>query len=123
TETGALYFEQARQMMEGLDEVEAAVSQTALAPKGRLRMSAPVWMANPLFAGGAGRLPRAVSGDDVGGRSEWPAGQSRRGRVRSRTSRHGFSRSRADRADHRRCALLFRSLAQASQESRASCLA
>src|SRR6201995_6112530 len=50
TETGALYFEQARQMMEGLDEVEAAVSQTALAPKGRLRMSAPVWMANPLFA-------------------------------------------------------------------------
>jgi DNA-binding transcriptional LysR family regulator len=51
TETGALYFEQARQMMEGLDEVEAAVSQTALAPKGRLRLSAPVWMANPLFAG------------------------------------------------------------------------
>jgi DNA-binding transcriptional LysR family regulator len=50
TETGALYFEQARQMMEGLDEVEAAVSQTMLAPKGRLRMSAPVWMANPLFA-------------------------------------------------------------------------
>jgi len=50
TETGALYFEQARQMMEGLDEVEAAVSQTVLAPKGRLRMSAPVWMANPLFA-------------------------------------------------------------------------
>src|SRR6201997_3771091 len=50
TETGALYFEQARQMMEGPDEVEAAVSQTVLAPKGRLRMSAPVWMANPLFA-------------------------------------------------------------------------
>ena len=50
TETGALYFEQARQMMEGLDEVEAAVSQTVHAPKGRLRMSAPVWMANPLFA-------------------------------------------------------------------------
>jgi DNA-binding transcriptional LysR family regulator len=51
TETGALYFEQARQMMEGLNEVEAAVSQTVLAPKGRLRLSAPVWMANPLFAG------------------------------------------------------------------------
>ncbi len=50
TETGALYFEQARQMVDGLDEVEAAVSQTVVAPKGRLRLSAPVWMANPLFA-------------------------------------------------------------------------
>jgi DNA-binding transcriptional LysR family regulator len=49
TETGALYFEQARQMVDGLDEVEAAVSQTVVAPKGRLRLSAPVWMANPLF--------------------------------------------------------------------------
>ena len=43
TETGALYFEQARQMVDGLDEVEAAVSQTVVAPKGRLRLSAPVW--------------------------------------------------------------------------------
>ncbi|MBV8697946.1 MAG: LysR family transcriptional regulator [Bradyrhizobium sp.] len=51
TETGALYFEQARQMVDGLDEVEAAVSQTVVAPKGRLRLSAPVWMANPVFAG------------------------------------------------------------------------
>jgi DNA-binding transcriptional LysR family regulator len=50
TETGALYFEQARQMMDGLDELEAAISLTAVAPKGRLRLSAPVWMANPLFA-------------------------------------------------------------------------
>jgi len=50
TETGALYFEQARQMVDGLDEVEAAVGQTVVAPKGRLRLSAPVWMANPLFA-------------------------------------------------------------------------
>src|SRR6516225_11290541 len=43
TETGALYFEQARQTLDGLDEAEAAVSQTAVAPKGRLRLSAPVW--------------------------------------------------------------------------------
>jgi DNA-binding transcriptional LysR family regulator len=50
TETGALYLEQARQMVDGLDELEAAVGQTAVAPKGRLRLSAPVWMANPLFA-------------------------------------------------------------------------
>jgi DNA-binding transcriptional LysR family regulator len=51
TETGALYFEQARQMVDGLDELEAAVNQTAVAPKGRLRLSAPVWLANPLFVG------------------------------------------------------------------------
>jgi DNA-binding transcriptional LysR family regulator len=50
TETGALYFEQARQMVDGLDELEAAVGQSVVAPKGRLRLSAPVWMANPLFA-------------------------------------------------------------------------
>ncbi len=50
TETGALYYEQTRQMMDGLDEVEAAVSQAVVAPKGRLRLSAPVWMANAPFA-------------------------------------------------------------------------
>ncbi|WP_426420398.1 LysR family transcriptional regulator [Bradyrhizobium genosp. A] len=51
TETGALYFEQARQMLDGLDELEAGISRTAVAPRGRLRLTAPVWMANPLFAG------------------------------------------------------------------------
>jgi DNA-binding transcriptional LysR family regulator len=51
TETGALYFEQVRQMLDGLDELEAGISQTAVAPKGRLRLTVPVWMASPLFAG------------------------------------------------------------------------
>lgn len=50
TEAGALYFEQTRQMLEGLEEVEAAVSRTAATPRGKLRLSAPVWMANPVFA-------------------------------------------------------------------------
>ncbi|WP_407123241.1 LysR substrate-binding domain-containing protein [Bradyrhizobium sp. STM 3561] len=50
TETGALFFEQARQMVDGFDELEAAVSQTSVAPRGRLRLTAPVWMAGPLFA-------------------------------------------------------------------------
>jgi hypothetical protein len=49
TETGALYFEQTRQTLDGLDEVEAAVSQIAVTPRGVLRLSAPVWMANPAF--------------------------------------------------------------------------
>ncbi|TWB87764.1 DNA-binding transcriptional LysR family regulator [Bradyrhizobium macuxiense] len=50
TETGALFFEQARLMMDGFDELEAAVRQTAVSPKGRLRLTAPVWMASALFA-------------------------------------------------------------------------
>jgi DNA-binding transcriptional LysR family regulator len=51
TEAGALYFEQARQMIEALDEVEAVVSKATVIPRGTLKLSAPVWFANPLFAG------------------------------------------------------------------------
>lgn len=50
TESGALYFEQTRAMLDGLEEVENAVSHAAVAPRGTLRLSAPVWMANQLFA-------------------------------------------------------------------------
>lgn len=50
TEGGALYFAQARQMIEGLDEVEAAVSNVTVVPRGTLKFSAPVWFANPNFA-------------------------------------------------------------------------
>ncbi|EIG60716.1 DNA-binding transcriptional LysR family regulator [Bradyrhizobium sp. JR4.1] len=51
SESGALYFEQARQMLDSLDEVEAAVSKATVVPRGTLRLTAPVWMANALFAG------------------------------------------------------------------------
>ncbi|MBR0826601.1 LysR family transcriptional regulator [Bradyrhizobium manausense] len=50
SESGTLYFEQARQMLESLDEVEAAVSRATVVPRGMLRLTAPVWMANPMFA-------------------------------------------------------------------------
>lgn len=50
TEAGALYLEQARQLLEGLDEVEATVSNVSAMPRGTLRLSAPVWFANPIFA-------------------------------------------------------------------------
>jgi DNA-binding transcriptional LysR family regulator len=50
SESGALYFEQARQMLESLDEVETAVSKATVVPRGMLRVTAPVWMANPMFA-------------------------------------------------------------------------
>jgi len=51
SESGALYFEQARQMLDSLDEVEAAVSKATVVPRGTLRLTAPVWMANTMFAG------------------------------------------------------------------------
>ena len=51
SESGALYFEQARQMLDSLDEVEAAVSNATVVPHGTLRLTAPVWMANRIFAG------------------------------------------------------------------------
>ncbi|RXH22072.1 LysR family transcriptional regulator [Bradyrhizobium zhanjiangense] len=51
SESGALYLEQARQMLDSLDEVEAAVSKATVVPRGTLRLTAPVWMANAIFAG------------------------------------------------------------------------
>jgi len=51
SESGTLYFEQARQMLDSLDEVEAAVSKATVVPRGTLRLTAPVWMANMTFAG------------------------------------------------------------------------
>ncbi len=49
TESGALYLAQASQMLDGLDEVEAAISNVAVTPRGTLRLSAPVWTANSWF--------------------------------------------------------------------------
>ena len=51
SESGALYFEQARQMLDALDEVEPAGSNATVVPHGTLRLTAPVWMANTIFAG------------------------------------------------------------------------
>ncbi|WP_026791953.1 LysR family transcriptional regulator [Pleomorphomonas oryzae] len=49
TEAGTLYFNQTRQMLEGLDEVEAAIGNATLAPRGTLKLSAPVWIASAFF--------------------------------------------------------------------------
>lgn len=49
TESGALYFNQTKQMLEGLDEVEAAVGNVTVAPRGTLKLSAPVWAASTCF--------------------------------------------------------------------------
>jgi DNA-binding transcriptional LysR family regulator len=46
TEQGALYFTQAKQTLDALDEVEAAVSNVTVKPRGTLKLTAPVWFAN-----------------------------------------------------------------------------
>jgi DNA-binding transcriptional LysR family regulator len=51
TESGALYLGQASEMLVSLDEVEAAISNVTVNPRGTLRLSAPVWLATPLFVG------------------------------------------------------------------------
>ncbi|MEY9381381.1 DNA-binding transcriptional LysR family regulator [Rhizobium leguminosarum] len=43
TETGWLYFYQAKQLLEGLDDVEAVIGNVTVAPRGILKLSAPVW--------------------------------------------------------------------------------
>ena len=50
TETGALYFNQAKQTLEALDEVEAAVGNTTVVPRGTLRLAAPLWFDNRRFS-------------------------------------------------------------------------
>lgn len=49
TEAGTLYFNQAKPMLEGLDEVEAAISNVTVTPRGTLKLSAPVWVASACF--------------------------------------------------------------------------
>ncbi|GGI25801.1 MULTISPECIES: LysR family transcriptional regulator [Bradyrhizobium] len=72
SESGALYFEQTRQMLESLDEVEAAVSNVTVVPRGTLRLTAPVWMANPKFskvlADYQARYPQVRLNIDLSGR-------------------------------------------------------
>lgn len=72
SESGTLYFEQVRQMLDSLDEVEAAVSRATVAPRGTLRLTAPVWMANTIFAGVLadyqGRFPEVRLDVDLSGR-------------------------------------------------------
>ncbi|WP_298333031.1 LysR family transcriptional regulator [Asticcacaulis sp.] len=50
TEAGTIYLESIRILVEGLEEAEARISQTSIKPSGRLKLSAPVWMATPQFA-------------------------------------------------------------------------
>ncbi len=72
TEIGKVYFEQCREMLDNLDEVEATVGRTTVVPRGMLRLSAPVWFANPIFtralAAYRERFPEVTFDIDLSGR-------------------------------------------------------
>src|SRR3569833_1807591 len=50
TEPGLLYFNQVKLSLDGLDEIEMALSNVAIMPRGTIRLSAPVRVASTLFA-------------------------------------------------------------------------
>lgn len=72
TEPGLLYFNQAKQALDGLDEIEAAISNVTVTPRGVIRLSAPVWVASPPFTGMlseyARRFPDVAFDMDLSGR-------------------------------------------------------
>lgn len=49
TEVGTIYYEQCREMLDNLEVVEAVVRRSTVAARGILKITAPVWFANPLF--------------------------------------------------------------------------
>ncbi len=50
TDAGSVYYEQCREMLDNLEEAEAAVGRASATPRGVLKITAPVWFANARFA-------------------------------------------------------------------------
>lgn len=50
TEAGSAWYAQSRRALDLLDAAEAAIGETREAPRGQLKVSAPVWCATPRFA-------------------------------------------------------------------------
>ena len=49
TDAGAVYYDQCRTLLDSLEETEAAVGHAAVAPRGVLKVTAPVWFGNARF--------------------------------------------------------------------------
>ncbi|MGC2520844.1 MAG: LysR family transcriptional regulator [Burkholderiales bacterium] len=49
TEAGTVYYERCREMLDNLEETEAAVGRSAVAARGVLKITAPGWFANRHF--------------------------------------------------------------------------
>jgi DNA-binding transcriptional LysR family regulator len=50
TAAGTVYYDRCQEILDRLEMAEAAVSRSTVAANGILKISAPVWFANPLFA-------------------------------------------------------------------------
>lgn len=50
TEAGTIYLATVRSLLDGLEQTEAQLTQSTLQPRGMLKVSLPVWMANRAFA-------------------------------------------------------------------------
>lgn len=72
TEAGAIYLAALRPLLEGLDEAGARLAQSTLEPHGTLKISLPVWLAEPGFvrvlAAYRVRYPEVLFDLDLSGR-------------------------------------------------------
>lgn len=72
TEAGAIYLAAVRPLLEGLDEAGARLAQATLDPRGTLKISLPVWMAEPglvrVLAAYRARYPDVMLDLDLSGR-------------------------------------------------------
>lgn len=72
TEAGAIYLAAVRPLLEGLDEAGARLAQATLDPRGTLKISLPVWMAEPalvrVLAAYRARHPAVLLDLDLSGR-------------------------------------------------------
>lgn len=73
TEAGAIYLAAVRPLLEGLDEAGAQLAQSTIDPRGTLKISLPVWMAEPGFVGVLAayraRYPEVTFDLDLSGRA------------------------------------------------------
>lgn len=72
TEAGAIYLAAVRPLLEGLDEAGAQLAQSTIEPRGTLKISLPVWLAEPSFvralAAYRARYPEVSFDLDLSGR-------------------------------------------------------
>lgn len=73
TEAGAIFLASVRPLLEGLDEASARLAQSAIEPRGVLKISLPVWLAEPAFvrvlAAYRARYPEVTLDLDLSGRA------------------------------------------------------
>jgi DNA-binding transcriptional LysR family regulator len=72
SEAGAIYLAAVRPLIEGLDEAGARLAQSTINPRGTLKMSLPIWLAEPGFihvlAAYRARYPEVTFDLDLSGR-------------------------------------------------------